>query len=432
MPQEFECPECGNAYDSERGLHIHIGQKHKDRKEEILAEEKAKKEGEFFEVSIIPTSGKIALFIVIALLLLGAVFFVTQGGFQMPEKEELTASQAGDRVETFLSNVPQLQGADVSVAASDTESGVYRMDVEISGPRGAQNVTNYLTKDGELLFPSAQTAEAEPDLTPQEAGQKAAETLNGLKQVQLSNMTVSFSEYLGEQSSVYSIKLTISGPRGDQSLNSYVTKDGKYVFSNAVNLTEQMNAVGGQQETQTPKEQKTTKKNVSVDDDPVKGSENAPVTIIEFSDFECPYCGKFYRQALQKIEENYIQTGKVKLVYRDFPLTNIHDNAQKAAEAAECADDQGKFWKYHDKLFENQNSFGVSSLKQYAKDLGLDTQKFNDCLDSDKYKQEVQDDLQDGRQAGVTGTPAFFINGKMLRGAQPYSEFKQIIEQELA
>lgn len=170
--------------------------------------------------------------------------------------------------------------------------------------------------------------------------------------------------------------------------------------------------------------------NVSADDDPVKGSNDAPVTIIEFSDFECPFCERFYTQTLPLIDSDYIQTGKVKFVYRDFPLS-FHRNATKAAEAADCANEQGKFWEYHDKIYENQNDIGIASLKQYAVDLGLDAQAFNTCLDSGKMTQEVQKDAQDGRAYGVQGTPTFFINGIRLVGAQPYENFQQVIDQEL-
>lgn len=170
---------------------------------------------------------------------------------------------------------------------------------------------------------------------------------------------------------------------------------------------------------------------VSADDDPVKGSENAPVTIIEFADFQCPFCARFYSQTLPQIEENYIKTGKVKLIYRDFPLSNIHKDAQKAAEAAECADDQDKFWEMHDKIFENQGSLSVENFKKWAEDLGLDTEEFDDCLDSGKHASEVQNDLRDGSSYGVRGTPAFFVNGILVSGAQPYSVFQQAIEYEL-
>jgi protein-disulfide isomerase len=129
---------------------------------------------------------------------------------------------------------------------------------------------------------------------------------------------------------------------------------------------------------------------------------------------------------LNKILSDY--KGKVRLVYKHFPL-GFHPNAQKAAEASECADEQGKFWEYHDKLFENQaNGLSIDKFKQWAKDLGLDTNKFNDCLDSGKYAQKVQADYQEGAQKGVDGTPATFINGKLITGALPYESFKQRID----
>ncbi len=166
-------------------------------------------------------------------------------------------------------------------------------------------------------------------------------------------------------------------------------------------------------------------------DDPMKGSADAPVTIIEYSDFQCPFCARFWSQTLPQIQEEYIDTGKVKLIYKDFPL-GFHENAQKAGEAAECADDQGMFWEYHDMIYENQISLSVSSLKTWAKELGLDTSEFNDCLDSGKYTDEVKEDFKEGQAAGVSGTPAFFINGRSLVGAQPFSAFQQIIEEELS
>lgn len=169
---------------------------------------------------------------------------------------------------------------------------------------------------------------------------------------------------------------------------------------------------------------------VSAEDDAVLGNANASVTIIEFSDFECPYCGKFFTETLPLIKQNYINTGKVKLVYRDFPLS-FHPDSEKAAEAAECAGEQSKYWEMHDKLFEDQTALSVDNLKQYAKDIGLDSAKFNSCLDSGKMSTEVQKDLADGQSYGVSGTPTFFINGVELVGAQPYSAFDQVIKQAL-
>jgi protein-disulfide isomerase len=167
----------------------------------------------------------------------------------------------------------------------------------------------------------------------------------------------------------------------------------------------------------------------TVDDDPAQGPQDAPVTMIEFSDFQCPYCARFQQDTLPQILSNY--GDKIRFVYRDFPLTGLHANAQNAAEASECADDQGKYWEYHDILFQNQAALDVQSLEGYAASLGLDTAAFNDCLTSHKYEQEVNKDLQDGENAGVQGTPSFFINGTLITGAQPYAAFQAAIEAAL-
>ncbi len=167
-----------------------------------------------------------------------------------------------------------------------------------------------------------------------------------------------------------------------------------------------------------------------LDDDDVRGDADAPVTIVEWSDFECPFCARFHQQTLPSIEEEYIKTGKVKLVYRDFPLS-FHPNAQKAAEAAECAGEQGKYWEMHDMLFEKGVQGGVASFKQYAKDLSLNTAKFDTCLDSGAMAGEVQKDMADGAAVGIQGTPGFIVNGKLVSGAQPFAVFKQVIDAEL-
>lgn len=174
---------------------------------------------------------------------------------------------------------------------------------------------------------------------------------------------------------------------------------------------------------------------VSVDDDPAMGDLNAPITIVEFSDFQCFYCRRFYNQTLASLKENYIDTGLVYFVHRDYPLTSIHPDAQKAAEASECAADQDKFWEMHDMIFDGQNELGsgtveipVESLKAYAVELGLDTTTFNDCLDSGEYAEEVTEDLKDGLSYGVSATPTFFVNGQMIIGAQSYDTFVQVIE----
>jgi len=160
-------------------------------------------------------------------------------------------------------------------------------------------------------------------------------------------------------------------------------------------------------------------------DDHVRGAFNAPITLVEFSDFECPFCGRIY-PTFKSILSKY--DGKVRLVYKYFPLS-FHPNAQKAAEAAECANEQGKFWEYHDKLFDNQAvGFSLDNFKSWAKDLGLDSSKFNNCLDSGKYADKVQADEKEGAAKGVRGTPATFINGQLVSGALPLDSFTQIID----
>ena len=158
--------------------------------------------------------------------------------------------------------------------------------------------------------------------------------------------------------------------------------------------------------------------------DHVRGNFNAPITLVEFSDFECPFCEKHF-PTLNKILSDY--GDKVRLVYKHFPLP-FHPNAQKAAESSECASEQGKFWEYHDKLFENLSlGYGLDNFKQWAKDLNLNSEQFNGCLDSGKYAQKVQADFQEGQEVGVKGTPATFINGNLVSGALPYEAFEQLI-----
>jgi protein-disulfide isomerase len=178
---------------------------------------------------------------------------------------------------------------------------------------------------------------------------------------------------------------------------------------------------------------------VSVDDDPVLGDANAPVTIIEFSDYQCEFCRLFWRNTFGRLKREYIDTGKVKLVFRDFPQS-IHPEAQAAALAAECADDQGKYWEYHDKVFSEQVSRGKDrevvrvrrdDLKKWAADIGLEAAEFNQCLDSRKHRKEVDADRDAGEAAGVKGTPVFFINGRPLVGAYPFDAFQKIIDEEL-
>jgi protein-disulfide isomerase len=163
--------------------------------------------------------------------------------------------------------------------------------------------------------------------------------------------------------------------------------------------------------------------------DPSIGNAKAPVTIVEFSDFQCPFCLRA-APTLKRLREAY--GDKVRVVWKDFPLTQIHPQAFKAAEAGQCAAEQGKFWEYHDKLFGNQQALQPDFLKQYAKDAGMDAAKFDTCLDSSKYAERVRTGAAAGAQLGVSSTPTVFVNGRMLEGAQPYEVFAAVIDEELA
>jgi protein-disulfide isomerase len=168
---------------------------------------------------------------------------------------------------------------------------------------------------------------------------------------------------------------------------------------------------------------------VAVDpsDDPFKGPKDAPVTIVEFSDFQCPYCARV-GPTLKELEKRY--GDKLRLVFRDFPLP-IHPQAPKAAEAASCAAEQGKFWEMHDALFANQKALDVAALKQRASEIGLTAEAFAACLDSGKYADEWKADMDAAQSYGVNSTPAFFINGRLVSGAKPLDEFVAVIDDEL-
>ena len=161
---------------------------------------------------------------------------------------------------------------------------------------------------------------------------------------------------------------------------------------------------------------------------PEMGPKNAPIEIVEFSDFQCPFCFR----ATPTVKQMLSTYGdRVHFVYRHFPLPN-HPNARPAAEAAACAEDQGKFWPFHDRLFTNQTKLSDADLKQHASALGLDAGKFSDCVDNHKAQKRVEDDIAAGTALGVTGTPAFFINGRQVEGAVPFNDFKVIIDEELS
>jgi len=165
------------------------------------------------------------------------------------------------------------------------------------------------------------------------------------------------------------------------------------------------------------------------------GNPEAPVVVVEFSDFQCPFCGRFHKTTAQQMKSEYVETGKVRFVYRHFAF--LGQESVDAGAASECADEQGKFWEYHDYLFsrqsgENQGAFSVEKLKSFAAVLNLDTAKFNSCLDSGKYVAKVEKDKADGVALGVNATPTNFVNGRAVQGAVGYDQFKAALEQALS
>ena len=166
---------------------------------------------------------------------------------------------------------------------------------------------------------------------------------------------------------------------------------------------------------------------LDIDADPSLGPIDATVTIVEYSDFECPFCLSV-QPTLQQVMDEY--EGDVRLVFKNYPL-NIHANAFIAAEAGECANEQGGFWDMHDIMFSNQPGLGAEYLKKYAEEIALDIEKFSACLDSEKYKAEVERDIAEGSSLGFTGVPVFFINGRLLSGAQPIEAFRNVIDEAL-
>lgn len=179
---------------------------------------------------------------------------------------------------------------------------------------------------------------------------------------------------------------------------------------------------------------------MSVGDGPALGNAAAPITIIEFSDYQCPFCKQHFTNTLSALKADYIDAGKVRYEFRDFPLDSIHPFARKAAEAAHCAGDQGKFWDMHDVMFNNQGVLMQDNLKGFARDMQLDVEAFNACLDGGKHANRVEADVAAGSAAGITGTPGFFIgktkpDGTMvaitMKGAQPVAAFSLVIDRLL-
>ena len=169
---------------------------------------------------------------------------------------------------------------------------------------------------------------------------------------------------------------------------------------------------------------------VTSDGDAFLGPENAPVTIVEFSDYQCPYCVRWYQDVYARLMKDY--QGKIRFEYRDFPLYSIHPEAGPAAAAANCAGEQNAYFPFHDALFGQKNGLSAAAFTQYASELGLNVDQFNKCVSEQRYKSEVDADFKFASSLGVSSTPTFFVNGLAVVGAQPYEVFQQIIDKELA
>jgi protein-disulfide isomerase len=171
---------------------------------------------------------------------------------------------------------------------------------------------------------------------------------------------------------------------------------------------------------------------------PAMGEKTAKVTIVEFSDYQCPFCGRYATQTMPQLLDEYVKTGKVRYVFRNFPLEQLHPLAEKAAEASACAGDQGKYWEAHDRFFKNQQALDAKEMQGHAAVLGLDASKFKQCLDSGKYASLVKADVAEGQKYNVRGTPSFFFGTevkdsklkavKFLSGAVPFQNFKDVID----
>lgn len=207
------------------------------------------------------------------------------------------------------------------------------------------------------------------------------------------------------------------------------------------NITDNTNNAPPNSALQNPLQNPTqppAKVDVSIGHLPILGANNAKVTVIGFGDFQCPFCERFENATYPQLFDTYIKTNKIKFAFRHYPLTSIHPNAQKASEASECANEQNEFWKYQKLLFKNQATWSpqtsidaINSFTVYAGELNLNTDQFRSCLNTNKYEENVKKDITEGNQAGVNGTPTFFINGRMLVGAQPFAQIQMLIEQEL-
>ena len=275
------------------------------------------------------------------------------------------------------------------------------------------------------------SVETSDKLSAQEAGAKLLSFIN--KQGN-GNAELISSE---QEGALYKVNVKYQG----QDIPAFVTLDGEYLVAQPIPLSDEAQQRLLADLPDTSDTENSTGNSIppaiaelNISNNPMMGNKSAEVIFVEFTDYECPFCGRHYQQTYPQIIKNYVDTKKVLLVLKDFPLSQIHPEAQKSAEAAHCVREQKSddgYFKMHDKLFENQQSLSVENYKKWARELGVNGVKFDACLDSGKFASVVSADAQEGQIAGVSGTPAFFINGKIIEGACPYSTFSQVLDVEI-
>ncbi len=254
---------------------------------------------------------------------------------------------------------------------------------------------------------------AGPAISQAEAAETALAYINNT--ILQGRAVASLTGEMAEENGLYKFEVDLEGTQ----FFSYITKDGNLLFPEGIDLTEEEPVENGE-------EPPTIDIEPTYDESShIRGDVEGAVTIIEFSDFQCPYCSRFH-DTMKEVMANY-QTD-VKWVYKHFPLDSIHPYARKAAEASECAGEQGEFWQYADGLYENQSKIAPDYFAELAQEVGLNVDQFTNCLDSDKYADKVEADYQEGRSLGISGTPGGFINGEVLGGAVPFSTLQSKID----
>lgn len=327
------------------------------------------------------------------------------------------SDQSGSSVNSVATTSPSLSGSDTPLATLNGEA-ITEKDVMLKAKNRMMKLTSEMYNikkqaldeiiDDRVLENEAKKQGLTPDKLLQNVAEKSAmpsdKEANVIFEMQKNGMYKgkNFDDVKGE------IKARLGGQKKRFAINEYIDNLRKSA-NIKINL-----------------ERPTVE--VSVDDDPSQGDPKAPITLIEFSEFQCPFC-KRTRATLSKILDTY--KGKIHYVFRDFPLS-FHQQAKPAAIAANCANKQNKYWEFNAKLFENQQKLGNALYQSLAKDAGLDLDAFNKCLKDKTVANEIDMDQEDGMSVGVSGTPAYFINGKFLSGAQPFEAFKEIIDEELA